>query len=179
MRSGVFAYLLPATFLRQASSFIALSIKFRTFSHFPLRAYIYARLSLCLHHFVPSFVYAILFKSLRLLRLHLMQASALPSLPASITFGYYPDNGSVSAADNRVYAWHIYMPSPCFSVKFRTFLHIFYAFLGFHLQKSYIFCIFVASFPNGTDKLHKRRLLTLVLVSRNPENFKPRNKIVQ
>ena len=64
------------------------------------------------------FVYAILFKSLRLLRLHLMQASALPSLPAFITFGYYPDSGSVSAADNRVYAWHIYMLSPCFPLKF-------------------------------------------------------------
>ena len=50
------------------------------------------------------FVYAILFKSLRLLRLHLMQASALPSLPAFITFGYHPDYGFMSAADNRVYA---------------------------------------------------------------------------
>jgi hypothetical protein len=106
--------ILPAAFLRQASSYIALSVKFRTFVHFPLQAYIYARLSLCLHHFV----YAILFKSLRLLRLHLMQASALPSLPAFITFGYYPDSGSVSAADNRVYAWHIYLPSPCFPLNF-------------------------------------------------------------
>ena len=77
------------------------------------------------------FVYAILFKSLRLLRLHLMQVLPLPSLPAFITFGYYPDSGSVSAADNRVYAWHIYMLSPCFPVKFRTFLHIFCTFLAF------------------------------------------------
>ncbi len=64
------------------------------------------------------FVYAILFKSLRLLRLHLMQASALPSLAAFITFGYYPDSGSILAADNRVYAWHIYLPSPCFPLNF-------------------------------------------------------------
>ena len=95
------------------------------------------------------FVYAILFKSLRLLRLYLMQASALPSLAAFITFGYYPDSGSMRAADNRVYAWHIYMPSPCLSVKICTFSHIFYAFLGFHLQISKIFRIFVASFPKG------------------------------
>ena len=59
-----------------------------------------------------------LFKSLRLLRLHLMQASALPSLAVFITFGYYPDSGSTRAADNRVYAWHIDMPSPCFPLKF-------------------------------------------------------------
>ena len=77
------------------------------------------------------FVYAILFKSLRLLRLHLMQASALPSLAAFIAFGYYPDSGSVSAADNRVYAWHIYMLSPCFPVKICTFSHIFRTFLAF------------------------------------------------
>ena len=64
------------------------------------------------------FVYAILFKSLRLLRLHLMQASALPSLAAIITFRFHPDSGSMRAADNRVYAWHIYMPFPCFFVKF-------------------------------------------------------------
>ena len=82
--------------------------------HFPLRADIYARLLLCLHYFVTSFC----FTSLCLLRLHTMQASALPSLPASITFGYYRDNGSVSAADNRVYAWHIYLPSPCFPLNF-------------------------------------------------------------
>ena len=63
------------------------------------------------------FVYAILFKSLRLLRLHLMQASALPSFTAFITFGYYPDSGSMRAADS-VYASHIYMPSPCFPLKF-------------------------------------------------------------
>jgi hypothetical protein len=31
----------------------------------------------------------------------MMQASALPFLAPFITFGYYPDNGSVSAADNR------------------------------------------------------------------------------
>ena len=67
------------------------------------------------------FVYAILFKSLRLLRLHLMQASALPSLAALITFGFHPDNGSMSAADNIVYAWHIHMPSHCFPVKFVIF----------------------------------------------------------
>ena len=56
--------------------------------------------------FTPAchFVYAILFKSLRLLRLHLMQALPLPSLVAFITFGYYPDNGSMRAADNSVYA---------------------------------------------------------------------------
>ena len=58
-----------------------------------------------------------LFKSLRLLRLHLMQASALPSFTAFITFGYYPDSGSMRAADS-VYASHIYMPSPCFPLKF-------------------------------------------------------------
>jgi hypothetical protein len=52
----------------------------------------------------------------------MMQASALPFLAPFITFGYYPDNGSVSAADNRVYARQIYMPSPCFSVKFLTLL---------------------------------------------------------
>ncbi len=111
-------------------------VKFLTSSHFPLRTYIYARLSLCLHHFVyitlfRHFVYAILFTSLRLLRLHLMQVLPLPSLAAFITFGYYPDSGSVSAADNRVYAWHIYMLSPCFPVKICTFSHIFRTFLAF------------------------------------------------
>ena len=64
------------------------------------------------------FVYAILFKSLRLLRLHSMQASALPSLSAFITFGCHPDNCSMRAADNRVYDWHIYMLSPCFLLNF-------------------------------------------------------------
>ena len=98
-------------------------------SHFcgliPLFSYIFpfGRIFTPACHFVyftllRHFVYAILFKSLRLLRLHLMQASALPSLAAFITFGYYPDSGSVSAADNRVYAWHIYMFSPCFPLKF-------------------------------------------------------------
>ena len=82
--------------------------------HFPLRADIYARLLLCLHYFVTSFC----FTSLCLLRLHLMQASTLPSLAAFITFGYYPDSGSILAADNRVYAWHIYLPSPCFPLNF-------------------------------------------------------------
>ena len=57
------------------------------------------------------FVYAILFKSLCLLRLHLMQVLPLLSLPAFITFGYYPDSGTVSAVDNSVYVWHIYLPS--------------------------------------------------------------------
>ena len=72
--------------------------------------------------FSPSGVYLrlpiTLFTSLCLLRLHSMQALPLPSLPEFITFGYYPDNGSVSAADNRVYAWHIYLPSPCFPLNF-------------------------------------------------------------
>ena len=85
------------------------------------------------------FVYAILFKSLRLLRLHLMQASALPSLVASITFGYYLDSGSTRAADNVVYARQIYMPSPCFSVKFRIFLYIFCIFLAFSFAYFKIF----------------------------------------
>ena len=76
-----------------------------------------------LRHFVSiilftSLCYVILFTSLCLLRLHMMQASALPSLPAFITFGYYPDNGSTRAADNSVYVWHIYMPSPCFPLNF-------------------------------------------------------------
>ncbi len=52
------------------------------------------------------------------MRLHLMQASALPSLAALITFGFHPDNGSMSAADNIVYAWHIYMLSPCIPLNF-------------------------------------------------------------
>ena len=144
----------------------------------------FGRVSTPACHFVyitlfRHFVYDILFKSLRLLRLHLMQASALPSLPAFITFGYYPDNGSMRTADNRGLCLAYLYVLPLLSDKICTFLHIFYVFLGFHLQKSKYFCTFVASFPNRTDKLHKRRLLTLVLVSRNPENFKPRNKIVQ
>ena len=110
-------------------SFIALSVKFCTSSHFPLRAFSlfyifpFVRIFTPVCHFVyitlfRHFVYAILFKSLRLLRLHLMQASALPSLVASITFGYYLDSGFTRAADNSVYAWHIYMPSPCFPLNF-------------------------------------------------------------
>ena len=143
-------------------SFIALSVKFCTSSHFPLRAFslfyifpfgriftpvchfvyitlfrhfVYAILFKSLHFVYITlfrhFVYAILFKSLRLLRLHLIQASALPSLVASITFGYYLDSGSTRAADNSVYAWHIYMFSPCFSVKICTFLYVFRTFLAF------------------------------------------------
>ena len=115
-------------------SFIALSVKFCTFSHFPLRAFSlfyifpFGRIFTPVCHFVyitlfRHFVYAILFKSLRLLRLHLMQASALPSLVASITFGYYLDSGSTRAADNSVYAWHIYMFSPCFPLNFCTSSH--------------------------------------------------------
>ena len=130
---------------------------------FPLRAFFlvcifpFGRIFTPVCHFAyitvfRHFVYVILFKSLCLLRLHLMQASALPSLAALITFGFHPDNGSMRAADNRVYAWHIYMPSPCLSIKICTFSHIFYAFLGFHLQISKIFRIFVASFPKRTDK---------------------------
>ena len=123
-------------------SFIALSVKFCTSSHFPLRAFSlfyifpFGRIFTPVCHFVyitlfRHFVYAILFKSLRLLRLHLMQASALPSLAAIITFRFHPDSGSMRAADNRVYAWHIYMPFPCFFVKFWTFSHIFRTFLAF------------------------------------------------
>ena len=110
-------------------SFIAFSVKFWTSSHFPFRAFSlfyifpFGRIFTPVCHFVyitlfRHFVYAILFKSLRLLRLHLMQASALPSLVASITFGYYLDSGSTRAADNSVYAWHIYMFSPCFPLNF-------------------------------------------------------------
>ena len=104
-------------------SFIALSVKFCTSSHFPLRAFSLFYIFPFGRIFTPvcHFVYAILFKSLRLLRLYLMQASALPSLAAFITFGYYPDSGSTRAADNRVYAWHIHMPSHCFPVKFVIF----------------------------------------------------------
>ena len=138
-------------------SFIALSVKFCTSSHFPLRAFSlfyifpFGRIFTPVCHFVyitchfvyitlfRHFVYAILFKSLRLLRLHLMQASALPSLVASITFGYYLDSGSTRAADNVVYARQIYMPSPCFSVKFRIFLYIFCIFLAFSFAYFKIF----------------------------------------
>ena len=116
-------------------SFIALSVKFCTSSHFPLRAFSlfyifpFGRIFTPVCHFVyitlfRHFVYAILFKSLRLLRLHLMQASALPSLVASITFGYYLDSGSTRAADNVVYARQIYMPYPCFPLNF-VLPHIF------------------------------------------------------
>ena len=135
-------------------SFIALSVKFCTSSHFPLRAFSlfyifpFGRIFTPVCHFVyitlfRHFVYAILFKSLRLLRLHLMQASALPSLAAFITFGYYPDNGSVSAADNRVYAWHIYMPSPCFPLNFEH-SRIYFA----------LFLIFICIFQNIFVSLH-------------------------
>ena len=63
------------------------------------------------------FVYAILFKSLCLLRRNLIPASVLPSLAAFITFGYHPDNGSMRSAAS-IYAWHIYMPSRCFPLNF-------------------------------------------------------------
>ena len=99
---------------------LRISVKFCTSSHFPFRAFSLFYIFPFGRIFTPvcHFVYAILFKSLRLLRLHLMQASALPSLVASITFGYYLDSGSTRAADNSVYAWHIYMFSPCFPLKF-------------------------------------------------------------
>ena len=104
----------------------------------PLLSYIFlfGRIFTPVCHFVyitlfRHFVYAILFKSLRLLRLHLMQASALPSIAAFITFGYHPDSGSTRAADNRVYAWHIYMLSRCFPVKYITFSHISFHFICF------------------------------------------------
>ena len=77
---------------------------------------------------VHQFVYAILFKSLCLLRLHLMQASVLPSLVAFITFGCHPDNGSMRSAAS-IYAWHIYMPSPCFSLNFVLFCAYFVFFI--------------------------------------------------
>ena len=134
-------------------SFIALSVKFCTSSHFPLRAFSlfyifpFGRIFTPVCHFVyitlfRHFVYAILFKSLRLLRLHLMQASALPSLVASITFGYYLDSGSTRAADNSVYAWHIYMFSPCFPLKFVLSCICFVHFSHFHLHISKYFRIF-------------------------------------
>ena len=85
---------------------------------------------------VHHFVYAILFKSLCLLRLHLMQASVLPSFVAFITFGYHPDNGSMRSAAS-IYAWHIYMPSRCFPLNFersRIFFELFVDFIcKFHL----------------------------------------------
>ena len=142
---------LSVAFLRQ-DSFAPLLFPLRAF--FLVCIFPFGRIFTPVCHFAyitvfRHFVYAILFKSLRLLRLHLMQASALPSLAAFIAFGCHPDSGSMRATDNLVYAWHIYMPSPCLSVKICTFSHIFYAFLGFHLQISKIFCIFVASFPKG------------------------------
>ena len=89
------------------------SAKLRPNCIFPFGVYLRPFVTLFRH-----FVYAILFKSLRLLRLYLMQASALPSLPTFITFGYYPDSGSIRAADNSVYVWHIYMLSTCFPLNF-------------------------------------------------------------
>ena len=89
------------------------SAKLRPNCIFPSGVYLRPFVTLFRH-----FVYAILFKSLRLLRLYLMQASALPSLPTFITFGCLPDSGSMRATDNLVYAWHIYMLSPCFPLKF-------------------------------------------------------------
>ena len=88
------------------------------------------------------FVYAILFKSLCLLRLHLMQVLPLLSLPAFITFGYYPDSGSVSAVDNSVYVWHIYLPSHYFPIKFVIFSNNSYS------QICIIQKIFVPLHPN-------------------------------
>ena len=126
-------------FCGRLPSFIALSVKFRTLSHFPLRAYIYARLSLCFIILFTSLCYIILFPSLCLLRLHMMQASALPSLPAFITFGYYPNNDSIRAADNSVYAWHSYMPSPCFPLKFVLSCIYFVLFLVFICKSQNIF----------------------------------------
>ena len=112
---------------------LRISVKICTSSHFPLRAFSLFYIFPFGRIFTPvcHFVYAILFKSLRLLRLHLMQASALPSLVASITFGYYLDSGSTRAADNSVYAWHIYMFSPCFPLKFVLSCIYFILFLVF------------------------------------------------
>ena len=103
---------------------------------FPFYIFPFGRIFTPVCHFVyitlfRHFVYAILFKSLRLLRLHLMQASALPSLVASITFGYYLDSGSTRATDNSVYAWHIYMFSPCFPLNFVLSCIYFILFLVF------------------------------------------------
>ena len=70
-----------------------------------------------------------------------MQASALPSLPAFIMFGYYPDSGSMRAADS-VYAWHMYMPSHYFPVKFVIFSNNSYS------QICIIQKIFVPLHPN-------------------------------
>ena len=67
-----------------------------------------ARPSLCLRHFVQVTLF---------IAPAWMQASVLPSLAAFITFGYHPDNGSMRSAAS-IYAWHIYMPSPCFSLNF-------------------------------------------------------------
>ena len=95
------------------------------------------------------FVYAILFKSLRLLRLHSMQALPLPSLAAFITFGYYPDSGSIRATDNSVYVWHIYMLSPCFPLNFGFSCTYFAHFLHFYLHISKYFCIFAIVFAHA------------------------------
>ena len=135
-------------------SFIALSVKFCTSSHFPLRAFSlfyifpFGRIFTPVCHFVyitlfRHFVYAILFKSLRLLRLHLMQASALPFLAPFITFGYYLDSGSTRAADNSVYAWHIYMFSPCFPLNF-----------GFSCIYFILFLVFICIIQNIFVSLH-------------------------
>ena len=91
-----------------------------------LRPFVTLFPSLCFIILFTSLCYVILFPSLCLLRLHMMQASALPSLPAFITFGYYPNNDSIRAADNRVYARQIYMPSPCFPLNF-VLSHIYFA----------------------------------------------------
>ena len=114
---------LSVAFLRQ-DSFAPLLFPLRAF--FLVCIFPFGRIFTPVCHFAyitvfRHFVYVILFKSLCLLRLHLMQASALPSLAAFITFGFHPDNGSMSAADNIVYAWHIHMPSHCFPVKFVIF----------------------------------------------------------
>ena len=140
---------LSVAFLRQ-DSFAPLLFPLRAF--FLVCIFPFGRIFTPVCHFAyitvfRHFVYVILFKSLCLLRLHLMQASALPSLAAFITFGYYPDSGSTRAADNRVYARHIYMPVPLLSVKFRTFSHIFYTFLAFSFAKVIYFSYLCSVFP--------------------------------
>ena len=118
-------------FCGRLPSFIALSVKFRTFSHFPLRAYIYARMSLCFHQIVTSFCFHHFVYVTLLCHFVYVTMFIAPAYNAGIGFAilssvHYvripPDNGSVSAADNVVYARQIYMPSPCFSVKFLTLL---------------------------------------------------------
>ena len=111
---------LSVAFLRQ-DSFAPLLFPLRAF--FLVCIFPFGRIFTPVCHFAyitvfRHFVYVILFKSLCLLRLYLMQASALPSLAAFITFGYYPDSGSIRATDNSVYVWHIYMLSPCFLLNF-------------------------------------------------------------